>query len=183
MENKFHTTANALFPVCSRVQIISIMNKRHFKCPRLIFSRRVARIMTISTTLAEISLPELTAPSSSVEAKVTIRPTVSRPSVLVSGTYLGRATNFFRLLSFINFRQFRVCLYWAPSLARSWVCSFQFLLDITSTAFPRSESHGTYEHVLLSQFLRLPQPGGLSSCTYLPLEQGSPVTPPDIGVV
>jgi hypothetical protein len=36
-------------------------------------------------------------------------------------------------------------------------------------AFLRSESHGIYEHILLSVFLRLPQPGGPGSCIYFPL--------------
>jgi hypothetical protein len=35
-----------------------------------------------------------------------------------------------------------------PSLTRGRVCSFQFLLGIASSAFLRSESHGTDEHIL-----------------------------------
>jgi hypothetical protein len=46
--------------------------------------------------------------------------------VLVSGTYLGPATNFFPSI-FNNFRQLWVCWCGAPSLTRSQVCSFQFL--------------------------------------------------------
>jgi hypothetical protein len=64
---------------------------------------------------------------------------------------------------------------WAPSLTRSWVCSFQFLLGVTSVAFLRSESHGTHEHILLSLFLKLAQPGDPGSCIYFPQEQASPV--------
>jgi hypothetical protein len=64
---------------------------------------------------------------------------------------------------------------------RSRVCTFQFLPGIASTAFLRSESHGTHEHILLSLFLRLPQPGGPGSCIYFPQEQGSPVILPGIG--
>jgi hypothetical protein len=45
-------------------------------------------------------------------------------SVLVSGTHLGTATNFYP--SLITFRQLRICLCGAPSLTRSRVCSFQF---------------------------------------------------------
>jgi hypothetical protein len=84
----------------------------------------------------------------------------------------------FPLLALIIFRQLRVCWCGAPSLTRSRACSFQFLLGITSAAFLRSESHGTHEHILLSLFLRLPQPGGPGSCIYFPQEQGSPVIPP-----
>jgi hypothetical protein len=75
-------------------------------------------------------------------------------SVLVSGTHLGPATNFSS--SLIIFRQLRVCWCGATSLTRSRVCSFQFLPSTASTAFLKSESHGTHEHILLSLFLRLP---------------------------
>jgi hypothetical protein len=56
---------------------------------------------------------------------------------------------------------------------RSRVCSFQFLAGIASPAFLRSESHGAHEFILLSLFLRLPQPGGPGSCIYFPQEQGN----------
>jgi hypothetical protein len=62
----------------------------------------------------------------------------------------------FSLLFLIIFRQLRVCWCGAPSLTRSPVCSFQFLLGIASAAFLRSESHGTHEHILLPLFFRLP---------------------------
>jgi hypothetical protein len=84
----------------------------------------------------------------------------------------------FRLLSLIIFRQLRVCWCGAPSLTRSRICSFQFLQDIASAAFLKSESH---EHVLLYLFLRLPQPREPGSCIYFPQEQGSPVIPSGIG--
>jgi hypothetical protein len=74
------------------------------------------------------------------------------------------------LLFSIIFRQLRTCLCVAPSLMRTRVYSFQFLLGIASVAFLRSESHGTHEYILLSLFLRLPQPGGPRSCTYFPQE-------------
>jgi hypothetical protein len=89
-------------------------------------------------------------------------------SVLVSGTHLGPANNFSPSLFNCFFRQLRVCWCGAPSLTRSWVCTFQFLLGITSTAPLRSESHGTHEHISLSLFLRLRQPGGPGSCIYFP---------------
>jgi hypothetical protein len=54
------------------------------------------------------------------------------------------------------------------------------LLGIASAASLRSESHGTHEHILLSLFLRLPQPGGPGPCIYIPQEQGGPVIPPGI---
>jgi hypothetical protein len=83
----------------------------------------------------------------------------------------------FPILSLIISRQFRICWCGALSLTRSQVCTFQFLPGITSAAFLRSESHGTHGHILLSLFLRLPQPGGPGSCIYFPQEQGNPVIP------
>jgi hypothetical protein len=70
-----------------------------------------------------------------------------------------------------------------PTMIRGQVCSFQFLLGIASAIFLRSESRWTHEHILLSLFLRLPQPEGPGSCNYFSQEQGSPVIPPDIGFV
>jgi hypothetical protein len=103
-------------------------------------------------------------------------------SALVSDTHLGPATNF-PLLSLIIFRRLRVCWCGAPSLTRSRVCIFQLLLGIASAAFLRYESHETHEHILLSLFLRLPQPEEPGSCTYFPQEHGSPVITPGIGLV
>jgi hypothetical protein len=81
-------------------------------------------------------------------------------------------------LSLIIFRQLRVCWCEAPSLTRSRVCTFQFLLGIASAAFLRSESHGTHKHILLSLFVRHPQLGGPGPCIYFSQEQGSPGIPP-----
>jgi hypothetical protein len=69
----------------------------------------------------------------------------------------------------------------APSLTRSRVCIFQFLPGIASAACLRAESHGTHDHILLSLFLRLPQPGGSGSCIYIAQEQDSPIIPSGIG--
>jgi hypothetical protein len=77
--------------------------------------------------------------------------TTDGQSVLVSGTYLGTATKF-SPLSLIIFRQLRICWCGASSLTRTLVCSCQFLLGIASAAFLRSESHGTYKHILLPLF-------------------------------
>jgi hypothetical protein len=81
----------------------------------------------------------------------------------------------------IIFRLLRVCWCGAPSLTRSRVCTFQFLPGIASSAFLRSESHGTREHILLSLFFRLPQHGGPGSCIYLPQELGSSIINSRIG--
>jgi hypothetical protein len=86
------------------------------------------------------------------------------------------------LLRSIIFRQLRISWCGAPSLTRSRVCSFQLLLGITSAASLMSESDRTHEHILLSLFLRLPQPGRPGSCTYFYEEHGSPVIPPATGL-
>jgi hypothetical protein len=76
----------------------------------------------------------------------------------------------FLLLSLIISRQLQICWGGTPSLTRSWVCSFQFLLGISSAAFLRFESQRTHQHILLCLFLRFPQPGGPGSCIYFPQE-------------
>jgi hypothetical protein len=81
-----------------------------------------------------------------------------RNSVGQSGTHLGPATNFFFLLE-IFFRQLRVCYFVAPSLTRGRVCILLLLLVLASAVSLRFKSHGTQDHILFFQFLRLPQPG------------------------
>jgi hypothetical protein len=87
--------------------------------------------------------------------------------------------NFFLLEIF--FRQLRVCYFVAPFLTRARVCNLVLLQGLASAAPLWSESHGTQDHILLSQFLRLPQPGGLGPRIYIPQEQGGPVIPPGTG--
>jgi hypothetical protein len=53
---------------------------------------------------------------------------------------------------------------------RSQVCSFQLFLDIASAVLLGFKSHRTHEHILLSQFFRLSQPGGPDSCIHLTQE-------------
>jgi hypothetical protein len=60
---------------------------------------------------------------------------------------------------------------------------FQFLPGIASASILTFDSYGTHEHILLSLFLRLRQPGGPDSCIYFPQEQGSSVIPPGTGSV
>jgi hypothetical protein len=90
--------------------------------------------------------------------------------------------NFF-LFYLIIIKQLQTYLCGAPSLTRSRVCSFQFLLGIASAPSLRSESHGTHERMVLSLFFRLSHPGGSGSCIYFTHEQGSPVIPRGIGFV
>jgi hypothetical protein len=78
----------------------------------------------------------------------------------------------------IFFRQLRVCYFVAPSLTRGWVCNLLLLLVIARAVMLGSESRRTQDHILLSQLLRLPQPGGPGPRIYIPQEQGGPDTPP-----
>jgi hypothetical protein len=101
-------------------------------------------------------------------------------SVLVSGTHLGPATNFFFHLEIVS-RQLQVCYFIASSLTRGLVCNLLLPLVLASTVPLWSESRGTQDHILLSQFLRLPQPGVPDSRIYVPQEQGGPDIPPGTG--
>jgi hypothetical protein len=92
-----------------------------------------------------------------------------------------RARDHFFFLLEIFFRQLRVCYFVAPSLTRGWVCNLLLLLVLASAVPLEFESRGTQDHILLSQFLRLPQPGGQGPRIYIPQEQGGPVLPPGMG--
>jgi hypothetical protein len=106
------------------------------------------------------------------------RRSIGQP-VLVSGTHLGPATNFLFSLLIIS-RQLLVRLCGVPSLTGGQLCSFQLLLGLASAVFLGSESRGTHDNIILSQFFKYSQPGGPDSCIYFPQEQGSPVIPPGI---
>jgi hypothetical protein len=62
------------------------------------------------------------------------------------------------------------CYFMAPSLTRGRICNLLLLLGLTSAVPLRSESRGTQDHILLSQFLKLPQPGGPGPHSYIPQE-------------
>jgi hypothetical protein len=112
--------------------------------------------------------------------KVILRPTVSRPVRLGARHPSGTRDQFFFLLE-IFFRQLQVCYFVAPSLMRGRVCTWLLLLGLASAVPLGSESRRTQDHVLLSQFLRLPQPGGPGPRIYIPQEQGGPVIPAGTG--
>jgi hypothetical protein len=90
-----------------------------------------------------------------VKDKVILQPTVSGPVRLGVRHPSGTRDQFFFLLE-ISFRQLRVCYFVAASITRGWVCNLLFLLVLTSAVTLGSESRGTQDHILLSQFLRLP---------------------------
>jgi hypothetical protein len=114
-----------------------------------------------------------------VEVEVKLRPTVNRPVRLGVKHPSGTRDQFFFLLE-IFFRQLRVCYFVAPSLTRGWVCNLLLLLVLASAVPLGSEPRGTQTHILLSQFLRLPQPRGPGPRNYIPQEQGGPDIPPGI---
>jgi hypothetical protein len=91
-------------------------------------------------------------------------------------TIRARDKSFFVLEIFL--RQLRICYFVAPSLRRGGACNLMLILGIPSAVALGSESRRTQGHILLSQFLRLPQPGGLDLRIYNPQEQGGPVIPP-----
>jgi hypothetical protein len=108
-----------------------------------------------------------------VEVEVKLRPTVSRRVRLGVRHPSGARDQFFFLLE-ILLRQLRNCYFVAPSLTRGRVCNLLLLLVLASAVPLGSESRGTQDHILLYQFLRLPQPGKSGSRIYIPQGTGWP---------
>jgi hypothetical protein len=104
-----------------------------------------------------------------VKVEVTLRLTVSKSLCLGMSTLVGLATTYYFLSEWCCLVSVG-CPLWRED--GSAVCSV-----ITQW----SESLRNRNHILLSH-LRLPQPGGLGSRIYIPLEQGGPVIPPDTGL-
>jgi hypothetical protein len=92
----------------------------------------------------------------------------------------GTRDQFLFLLE-IFFRKLRICYFEAPSLTRGRGCNLLLLLVLASPVPLWSESRGTQDHILLSQFLRLPEPGEPSPRIYIPQELGEPDIPPPPG--
>jgi hypothetical protein len=97
-----------------------------------------------------------------IEAKVNLRPTVSRPVCPGVRRPSGIRDQIF-FLPEISFRQLRVCYFVAPSLTRGLVCNLPYNCF---WALPE-QSRRTHGHILLSH-LRLPQPGGPGPHLYPP---------------
>jgi hypothetical protein len=89
-----------------------------------------------------------------------------------------KARHQFSFLVEIFLRLLPVCYFMAPSLTRGRVCNLLLLLHLARAALLDSEFRGTQGHILLSQYLRLPQPEGPGSRIYIPQGQGGPVTRP-----
>jgi hypothetical protein len=86
---------------------------------------------------------------------------------------------FFILLE-IFFRRLRV-YFVALSLTRGRACNLLLLLVLASAVPLGSESRGTQNQILLSQFLKLSQPGGTGPRIYIPQEECGPDIPPGTG--
>jgi hypothetical protein len=93
------------------------------------------------------------------EVEVKLRPTVNRPVCPAVKHPSGTRDQFFFLFD-VFFRQLRICYFVAPSLTRGRVCNLLLLLVLARAVPLDSESRETQDDILLSQFLRLPQPGG-----------------------
>jgi hypothetical protein len=88
-------------------------------------------------------------------------------SVLVSGLHQGPWPIFLSPWNFF-LRQLRVCYFVSPTLTRGQACHLQLLQGLASAVPLGSESRGTQDHILLSTFFRLPQPGGPGPRIYIP---------------
>jgi hypothetical protein len=88
--------------------------------------------------------------SGGLKAKVILRPTISRPVRPGVRYPSGTRDQFFPFSLWLFFRQLWICWCGAPSLTRSRVCSFQFLLGIARAAFLSSESQWTLAVVYFS---------------------------------
>jgi hypothetical protein len=117
---------------------------------------------------------------SPTEVEVQLWPTVSRPVHLGVRHLSGTRDQFFFLLE-IFFRQLRVCYFVATSLMRGNICNLLLLLVLASAVLLGSESRGTEDHILLPQFLRLPQPGGPGPHIYIPQERVARIYPRELG--
>jgi hypothetical protein len=80
-----------------------------------------------------------------------LRPTVSPPACL----WIKHPSGAYDQI-IITVRQLRVCWCGALSLSRGRVCRLQLLLALASAVILRSESRGTYDHILQSQIRDYP---------------------------
>jgi hypothetical protein len=99
-------------------------------------------------------------------------------SVLVSSTHLGLTTRFF-----ITVRELRVCWCGALSLTRERVCRLQLLLGLANAVILGSESHGTRDHILLSQIRDSPNLEGQVPVFISPRDRVAQLYPQALGSI
>jgi hypothetical protein len=92
----------------------------------------------------------------------------------------GTGDQFFFSLKF-SFTFLRGCYFVGPSLTRGRIYNLLLLLVLANAVQLGLESRGTQDQILLSPFLRLPQPGGPGPRIYIPQEHCCPVIPPGTG--
>jgi hypothetical protein len=102
-------------------------------------------------------------------------------SVLVLGHHLGPTTNFSFLLPWNYLVQVGVRYYETSSLMRGQASSLLLLFGLVSTVFLGSESRGTHDRILLSQFWNIPGLEDQVPVFISPQELGTPVISPAIG--
>jgi hypothetical protein len=104
-----------------------------------------------------------------VKVRVTLRRAVYRQSFRLGAEPLKTHCQYFLSTEHLS------CYspYISSSLTRRWVCRIQLLLVIASTVIFVSESHGTHDHILLSQIRESPNLEG-----QVPPEQFGSVKPP-----
>jgi hypothetical protein len=114
-------------------------------------------------------------PCQKVQVKIILWPIVSHPVCLDVRHPSGTCDQFFFLLE-IFFRQLWICYFvLCPLWREDWSLIYWCCWTSPAQCRPGSESCGTQDYVLLSQFLRPPPPpGGSVPCIYIPQEQGGP---------
>jgi hypothetical protein len=141
------------------------------------------------------SLTQLLASDIDSQVQVILRPTVSRPvrlgvgppsrahdQILLSSLMRRWVCNllvqFFVTLQSKSYRAHIRCLiwdYWVPFSRPLQLAGIQCRYSVTKGLSPVGLKN------ILSQFLRLPQPGGPGLHIYIPQEQGGPDKPPGTG--
>jgi hypothetical protein len=114
-----------------------------------------------------------------VEIEVKLRPTISRPVRLGVRHPSGTRDQFLFLLE-IFFRQLRV-YFVVPSLTRGRDCNLLLILVFARAVPLGCESRATLDHIILSQFLRFPQPGAPDPRIYIPRNRVAQLHPLALG--